>query len=116
MKPSDSSCQEDDEDDGAYDEEGSERDDFGVVPVNNMDHDTVHIKVMQDETEPKFYQKSQHFLLESDTEGGLHNPGYQSDVMRSLHMLGGNSAVTVKTTNRVEDFENGGQSTIINVN
>lgn len=54
-------------------------------------------------------------MLDSDTEG-IHNPGYQSDVMRSLHMLGGTSAVTVKT-NRVDDpYNEHGQSTIINVN
>lgn len=33
-----------------------DKDDFGCVPANNMDHDTVHIKVIEDE--PRFYQKS----------------------------------------------------------
>jgi len=36
-----------------------------------MDHDTVHIKVVDDE--PRFYQKSQHLMIESDTEN-IHNP------------------------------------------
>jgi hypothetical protein len=32
------------------------QDDFGCVPVNNIDHETVHIKVIDEE--PKFHQKS----------------------------------------------------------
>jgi hypothetical protein len=36
--------------------------------------------------------------MESDTENNMNNPtgGYQSDVIRSLHMLGGSSGVTIK--------------------
>lgn len=45
-----SSFLQDEEDDEGNSEE---RDDFGCVPVNNMDHDTVHIKVVDDE--PRFY-------------------------------------------------------------
>ena len=92
-----------------------EREEFGCVPINNLDNETVHIKF---EEEPKYMQKSQHFLIDTDNEN-INNPtgGYQSDVMRSLHMLGGNSGVTLRT-NKIEDpnNENGGQSTVINVN
>jgi hypothetical protein len=47
-------------------------------------------------------------LIDTDNDNP-NNPtgGYQSDVMRSLHMLGGSSGVTVKT-NKVEDPNNEG--------
>lgn len=44
---------EEDDDDG---ENSDYNNDFGCVPVNNIDNETVHIKVIDED--PKFYQKS----------------------------------------------------------
>lgn len=45
--------------------QNSEDKDFGLVPVNNLDNKTVHIRF---EDEPKYLQESRGFLLETDTE------------------------------------------------
>lgn len=48
------------------------------------------------------------FLIENDSDPLNPNiNGYQSDAMKSLHMLGGSSGVTVKT-NRFIDPSNEG--------
>ena len=46
-------------------------------------------------------------MMENDSDPINPNNGYQSDVMKSLHMLGGSSGVTVKT-NRFMDPSNEG--------
>jgi len=78
-----------------------------------MDHDTVHIKVIDDE--PRFHQKSQLFMIDTDNEQLNPTGGYQSDVMKSLHMLGGGSGVTVKTNKFLDPNNEGHQSTVINI-
>ncbi|CDW72031.1 wd-40 repeat-containing protein [Stylonychia lemnae] len=98
--------------DDSNDYDSDDKDDFGIVPAINMDNDTVHIKI---EDEPKFHQKSQLFMIDTDNEQLNPTGGYQSDVMKSLHMLGGSSGVTVKTNKFLDPNNEGGQSTVINV-
>ena len=37
------------EDDDAIEDSDEDRDDFGCVPVNNIDNETVHIKILDDD-------------------------------------------------------------------
>lgn len=55
-------------------------------------------------------------MMDTDNEN-VNNPtgGYQSDVMRSLHMLGGSSAVTIKTNKYEDPNQEKGLNTVINV-
>lgn len=42
--------------------EDDDRDDFACVPANNIDNDTVHIKILDDD--PRHIRDSQHQLLD----------------------------------------------------
>lgn len=68
------------------------------MPVNNIDNETVHIKILEDD--PRNMQRSQvgHPLDSAEIDNMYH----QSDMMRSLRMLvgtGGGGSVTLKTNN-----------------
>lgn len=66
------------------------KDDFAVVPASNMDNDTVHIKILDDD--PRHMRESHNQL--HDDEDQLN---HQSDMMRSIKMLVGGSGMTVKS-------------------
>lgn len=65
-------AEEDDDDDNSQDN----LDDFGCVPVNNIDHETMHIKVIEDE--PRFQQKSQLLAIDDGDHNtnNYNNGGY----------------------------------------
>ena len=102
----------DEEHDGSSHQPSDDHKDFICVPVNNMDKDTVIIKVHSDVEDHKM--RSQFILMDTDSEN-INNPtvGYHSDVMRSLNKLVGNSGVTVRAGKY--DDPDGGKGTMINI-
>jgi hypothetical protein len=69
--------------------ENSQANDFACVPANNMDNDTVHIKILDDD--PRHMRESHNRQIDDNH--------HESDMMRSIKILvGGGTGMTVKSS------------------